>query len=52
MFAGHEVRHARRDVNGVAHKLASVGCGNKLCNTWLVSPPEFIVSLLASEYAG
>jgi ribonuclease HI len=52
MFAGHEVRHARRDVNGVAHKLASVGCGNKLCNIWLVSPPEFIVSLLASEYAG
>jgi ribonuclease HI len=52
MFAGHKIRHARRDVNGVAHKLASVGCGNKLCNTWLVSPPEFIVSLLASEYAG
>jgi ribonuclease HI len=52
MFADHKVRHARRDANGVAHKLASAGCGNNLCNTWMVSPPEFIVSLLASEHAG
>jgi ribonuclease HI len=51
-FADHKVRHARRAANGVAHRLASEGCGNKLCNTWLGSPPEFIVNILASEYAG
>jgi ribonuclease HI len=46
-FVEHKVRHVRRDANGVAHRLASEGCGNKLCNTWLVSPPEFIVNVLA-----
>jgi ribonuclease HI len=50
-FVEHLVRHARRSCNGVAHLLAKQGCENNLCNSWLVSPPDFVVELLASECA-
>ena len=51
-FADHSVIHVRRTGNEVAHKLAKVGCGNNVCNTWLGSPPDCCVSLLALDSAG
>jgi ribonuclease HI len=51
-FAEHRLRHVHRSCNGVAHLLAKEGCCNKVCRTWVGSPPEVIVNLLASECAG
>jgi ribonuclease HI len=51
-FAEHRLRHVRRSCNGVAHLLAKEGYCNKVCRTWVGSPPEVIVNLLASECAG
>jgi ribonuclease HI len=44
-----KVQYARRSANGVAHRLAQEGCKNKVCNTWLGVPPDWIVNLLDSE---
>jgi ribonuclease HI len=50
-FVDHSVRHVRRSGNKVAHLLAKVGCKNKVCNVWVGSPPDLVVSILASECA-
>ena len=51
-FTGVLVRHVRRSCNEIAHRLASDGCRNKLCNSWVDVSPGYIVNLLALECAG
>jgi ribonuclease HI len=48
----HVVKWARRSANGVAHKLAKVGCGSELCNNWMFNPPDCIADFLDSDLAG
>jgi hypothetical protein len=43
------VTHVRRSCNGVAHRLAKEGCGNKLSDIWMGSPPVFVSNLVASD---
>ena len=51
-FGDSSVRHVRRSCNGVAHRLAKEGCENKTCNSWVGSPPNWVVNCLASDIAG
>jgi ribonuclease HI len=51
-FTAFEIRHARRSCNGVAHVLAKVSCCNKSSYSWVDSPPDFVVNLLASDASG
>ena len=51
-FVSVSVKHVRRSCNEIAHRIASDGCRNKLCNTWVHAPPGYVVNLLASECAG
>jgi hypothetical protein len=46
------VTHVRRSCNGVAHRLAKEGCGNKLSEIWMGSPPEFVLNLVTSDVDG
>ena len=52
LFDTVSVNHVRRSCNEVAHKLASDGCRNKLCNSWVDVPPGYVVNLLATKSVG
>jgi ribonuclease HI len=43
------VKHVRRTCNEVAHKLAKMGCENKVDRAWSYVPPGFLVTLLDSD---
>jgi ribonuclease HI len=51
-FEEAKVRFVRRSANRVADSLGKEGCRNKVCNTWMGVPPEFIVNLLDTDCAG
>jgi hypothetical protein len=50
-FVEHSIRYVRRTGNGVAHCLEKHSCKNKVCKVWFSDLTEFVVDLLASEYA-
>jgi ribonuclease HI len=50
-FGEIKVQHARRSANEVAHRLAKEGCSNKICNTWVGVPPDWVVNLLDTDCA-
>jgi hypothetical protein len=45
-FEASSILHVRRSGNEVAHRLAKEGCSNKVEDSWLDSPPEFVMNLL------
>jgi ribonuclease HI len=50
-FEDYKVQHVSRKCNKVAHLLAKHSCENKTCNTWALSPPDFIVNSLVLDSA-
>ena len=48
-FGDFSVQAVRRTANEAAHRLAKEGCVNKVCNTWVGSPPEYIVNRLVLD---
>jgi hypothetical protein len=50
-FEDYKVQHVSRKCNVVAHLIAKDSCDNKSCNTWVASPPGFILDSLALDYA-
>ena len=39
----------RRSANVAAHKFARVGVSDELCKVWLVSPPDFVLSVISDD---
>jgi hypothetical protein len=50
-FDEHVIKHVCREGNGAAHRVAKESCANKSCNSWVGVPPEYLVSVLAKDYA-
>jgi hypothetical protein len=47
-----KVSWVRRTGNAAAHKLAKVGVGEERCETWVGSPPDFILDVISDEIPG
>jgi hypothetical protein len=43
------ITHVRRSCNEVAHRLAKAGCRNKISESWVGTPPSFVMNALALE---
>jgi ribonuclease HI len=48
-FEASSILHVRRSGNKIAHRLAKEGCSNKVEDSWLGSPPEFVMNLLVLD---
>jgi hypothetical protein len=48
-FGEFKIQHSQRSANKVANRFAKEGCKNKVCNTWMGVPPDWIVNLLDTQ---
>jgi hypothetical protein len=48
-FEASSINHVRRLGNVVAHRLAKEGCANKVSDSWMGHPPEFVMNLLVLD---